>query len=618
MCGIAGKYNFNGEPVEQELLGAMQAQIKHRGPDDGGMAAHENVGLCHARLSILDLSLAGKQPMSDREDKLQVVFNGEIYNFQDIRRELERLGHRFVSKSDTEVILYAYKQWGPDCLERFNGMFAFAIFDKQKKELFLARDRLGEKPLYYFSDDETFVFASEIKAILADGTIPRLMSNQGLANYFAFGHSVGPETMYSGIKKLLPGHYMIVSEHAVSVTQYWDVSKNTGEDKGFGYYLSETKNKLEASVVSRLVSDVPLGVFLSGGIDSSLVASFMEKHTTEPLKTFSVGFGDGGKEFNELTDAAKVAKHLRTDHHELVLKESDLQDALSKIVYHFDEPFGDAASFPLYLMSQFAKKHVSVVLTGEGADELFGGYRRYIAENSPAWFPLLKAVSPLANKGLALVPGLRRLKKTASAFSKKTDLERYASWISFFSPEALSELLNEGYGADPLFMYKEYVSLYKERNWLDTAMKLDQKVLLPDGYLEKVDKMTMAFGLEARAPFLDHHVVEFANAMPKKYKVSGRKTKVILRELARQLLPREIAEKPKHGFSVPTSLWLKGKLKDYAFEVLFDERTKQRGYINNAYIEKIYKQYAEKGQPLSDQLWLLLNFELWHRQFIHD
>jgi len=619
MCGIAGICNLNNETIDKQLLLAMAEKISHRGPDDSGIFLHENFGLCHARLSIIDLSSAGHQPMGDSDGVLQIVFNGEIYNFQEIRKNLENLGYNFKSKTDTEVILYSYKEWGKDCVKKFNGMFAFAILDKRNGSIFLARDRMGEKPLYYCLDNNKFIFASEIKAILEDKSIPRVVDKQGLVNYFTFGHSIAPDTIYSGIKKVLPGSYIIFKNGKIISEKYWDLPFSVeADDKGEEYYIQKTKNILENSVKERLISDVPLGVFLSGGVDSSLMVAMMAKNKVSPIRTFSVGFNTGGKEFNELSDAKIVADYFKTEHHEIILGESDLKSTLDKLVYHFDEPFGDAASFPVFFMSEFAKKYVSVVLTGEGGDEIFGGYRRYLMEKNKSKFLTLNSIlnNNISKTFFNALPNFRRVKKAVSAFSIKDDLKRYVSWMSFFSPEALDSLFIDKNLPDPLEIYKQYFSLYKDSDWLKTIMKLDQKILLPDGYLEKVDKTTMAFGLESRAPFLDHNIVEFADSIPSKYKINGRTTKYILRKVLSEFLPESICNKAKHGFAVPTNIWLKGKLKDYLFEIIFDDKTKQRGYFNYDYIEKIYKNYKDNSQPLDSQLWLLLNFELWHRQFI--
>lgn len=622
MCGIVGIYNLKGNSIDSSLLQRMTDVLVHRGPDDRGVYINKNVGLGHRRLSIIDVSSAGRQPMANEDGTLQVVFNGEIYNFQKIRKDLEKNGHKFKSKTDTEVILHSFEEWGHECVKKFDGMFAFAIFNEKNRSIFLARDRLGEKPLYYLLNEEKFIFASEIKAILEDKNIHRIINGQGMINYFTFGHSVAPDTIYQGIKKLLPGHYLILNNGRISIHEYWDTALlSHKEDKGEKYYKNKTRELFEEGVKEELVSNVPLGAFLSGGIDSSSVVAMMAKNGVWPLRTFSVGFDIAGTEFNELADAKIVAKYFKTEHHELFLKEPDLINILNEIVYHYDEPFGDAAAFPVFYLSQFAKKYVTVVLTGEGGDEIFGGYRRFVAEISRSKILLFNWFfkNNIFIKAVELLPGLRSAKKFIQTMPIEDDLARYTNWLKFFSKEMISSFFNPelpGLKEDPLKIYKEYFSRYQPENLLDKILYLDQKIWLPDCYLEKIDKASMAFGLETRSPILNHHLVDFANSIPVKYKIKGLKTKYILKEAMKDILPKSIIKKRKHGLAVPTNIWFKGKLKNYLFEIIFDKKTKSRGYFNFEYMEKLYKKYQNKNQPLDSQFWLILNFELWHRQFI--
>lgn len=610
MCGVAGSFNTNGSQVNQGLLERMAGILRHRGPDSSGVLVRGAIGLAHARLAIIDTSAAGAQPMQDATERYAITFNGEIYNFTALRQELEALGNEFHSHTDTEVVLLAYRQWGKACLKKLNGMFSFAIADFQEKTVFLARDPMGEKPLYYCQQDGKFSFASEIKAILQDETVSRRIGQQGLANYLVFGHSVAPDTMLEDVKKLLPGHCMVVSAQATAIEPYWEIPTPNGQaDKGEQAYVRELEALLEQSVKERLMSDVPLGIFLSGGIDSSLIAYYAKKHTKGPLKTFSVGFVGEGGEFNELPDAKIVADALGTEHHALVFPESDLPQLLEKIVWHFDEPFADAAALPLSMMAEFAKREVSVVLTGEGADELFGGYRRYAAENNAVWFSALNSVF-----ALGVFPLSRRMKKMVRAFAHHDWLERYVSWISYIDPEQVAQVSSQA-SADPLRMYKAYLSRYNGISGAQRGLLIDQRGLLPDGYLEKADKATMAFGLETRPPFLSSALVAFANALPLHYKTKGLQTKVLLRKLAAKVLPASVAAKPKHGFAVPTQRWLKGPLNAYAKEVLLGQRARDRGILNAQYIERLFTKLDE-GQAVTDQLWLLLCFELWCRQYL--
>jgi len=620
MCGLNGIYNLNGKPADSFLIQKMNNVLNHRGPDDKGCFCFNQVGLGHTRLSIIDLSQAGHQPMSNDNESLWIVYNGEIYNFQEIRKSLQALGYKFKSETDTEVILFSYQEWGVNCLEKFNGMFAFAIWDKNKEQLFLARDRLGQKPLYYYYDQEKFVFASEIKAILENKNIKREINPQGMVNYFTFGNSIGPDTIYKNIKKLLPGNYLILKKGKIEINNYWRPYSYREKDQGEKYYLKKLTELFENSVKQRLISDVPLGVFLSGGIDSSAVVAMMAKSSSCPIKTFSVGFNIEGKEFNELPDAKLVADYFKTEHHEIILKELDLINTLNKLVYHFDEPFGDAANFPVFYISQFAKDYITVALTGEGGDEIFAGYRRYVIEKNRSLIMLFNWLfnNSLAEKSINFLPGFRRTKKFIETLPVRDDLLRYASWLDFFSQDMRKYLFKDYLLEDSLKIYKKYFFEDSSYSLIEKFINLDQKILLPDRYLEKIDKASMAVGLETRTPFLDHNLVDFVNSMPLKYNIKGFKTKCIFKEAMKDFLPSKIIKKRKHGFAVPTNLWFRGKLKDYLFEVIFDSKTKSRGYFNFDYIEKLYKHYQEKNQPFDSQLWLILNFELWHRKFIDN
>ena len=466
MCGITGIYNLKGEKIDEDLLRRMTSVLIHRGPDDSGVFSDGFVGLGHTRLSIIDVSQNGHQPMPNEDKTVWAVYNGEVYNFNEIREELLKLGHSFKSKTDTEVILRSYEQWGEKCLDKFNGMFAFAIFDKNKDQLFLARDRLGKKPLYYYFDSEEFIFASEIKSILQNRKVAKKIDLQGIVNYFTFGHSIAPDTIYENIKKLLPGHYLILKNKKIEIRQYWDSWRPEEKDRCRDYYKKTISEIFEDSVKKRLISDVPLGIFLSGGIDSSSVAAVAARHVDAPIKTFSVGFDVPSKEFNETDDAKFVANYLKTDHHQIILKDSDLVENLDKIAYHFDEPFGDAANFPIFLMSKFAKNYVKVVLTGEGGDEIFGGYRRYMVEKNLSKLFLLRAVlqNNIAKKFISSTSRLRRLKQLLQTLPIKEDLLRQTNWLVCFSDEMRDQLFSSDLFScrpDPFEIYENYANCHK-------------------------------------------------------------------------------------------------------------------------------------------------------------
>ena len=633
MCGICGKIDLTGKPIDKGLIGEMCSVLSHRGPDDEGIHLDGNIGLGHRRLSIIDLA-GGHQPLSNEDGTIWIVYNGEIYNFPNLKEQLLSKGHQFTTLSDTEVIVHAYEEYDFSCVSKFNGMFAFAIWDKRKKTLFIARDRLGIKPLYYYLDSAKFLFASEIKSILVDGSVPRKINYKGLNNFFTFCHSVAPDTIYSGIKKLLPGHFLIYQDGKARIEEYWDVLNGTEPVHYDGTeivhyearlseeeYVEEVYRLLQTSVRRRLISDVPLGVFLSGGIDSSAIVGLMSQVISQPVNTFSVGFEIGGA-YNELADAAIVAKRFGTEHHELLVKEANLVELLNKLVYHYDEPFGDAACFPTYLVSEFARKSVKVALSGEGGDELFGGYRRYSAERFSKYYQKLPVFlrDGFIRKLVSSIPRSRRLKKAVASMSVKEPEVRYASWLVVFSDEMkrelftaeLNELIKE---LDSFEVYRKYY-YKKDGDLIDRLLYTDEKTWLVDTYLEKVDKASMAVGLEARVPFLDHELVEFAATIPSKYKIKGFTKKYILKKAMRGLLPESVIKKPKHGFSVPTDPWFRGELKEYIFEVLFDPQARKRGYFNYPYIEKLYQQHLDGKEVYDFHLWLLLNFELWHRTFM--
>lgn len=629
MCGICGKiYLDSRAPVDVAELRAMATAIRHRGPDDEGYHTAPGVGLGMRRLSIVDLEHGG-QPVFSEDGRCALVYNGELYNFQDLRAELSARGHRFHTHGDTEVVMRAYEAWGAACLRRFNGMYAFALYDGRDGSLLLARDRIGEKPLYYYRDDSRLVFASEIKAILADPTVPRELDPKGLANFLAFSHAVAPDTMYRRIYKLLPGHYLTVRGGEVRVSEYWDVGHEPvvapGAVLGEDEYAARIRDLLDDSVRRRMVADVPVGAFLSGGVDSSAIAALMVRHATGPVRTFSLGFRDGGA-YNELSDARRVAAYLGTEHHELELAHTDLVGALQTLVYHYDEPFGDAAGFNVYLLSRFTREHVTVALSGDGGDELFGGYRRFAADQLAAVYQRFpraathRWIPALAGR----LPRLRRIKRTLETLPLEDPARRYARWLSLFTPEMQAGLLEPGLRAalgdhDPAWPYPLYYGrLNGHTDHLNRLMYVDLKTWLPDVYMEKTDKASMASSLEVRVPFLDHRLVELAFQIPARYKVRGWSLKRILKRAVRDLVPAFVLRKPKHGFAVPTDPWFRGALKDFTAEVLLDEGTARRGYFNMAAVERLWREHVEGRHVWDTHLWLLLNFELWHRTYLDE
>lgn len=626
MCGICGAYNLTGEMLSDwSVLRTMCTAMTHRGPDDEGFYVGGGIFMGMRRLSIIDLA-GGQQPIWNEDHTCCIVYNGELYNFLDLRPELEACGHRFRTRSDTEVILHSYEQWGPECSKHFNGMFAFAIWDNRGKRLLLARDRIGEKPLYYYRDNERFIFASEIKAILADPSVPRQINLQGLANFLAFGHAVAPETIYQNISKLLPGHYLLIRDGQIQITQYWDVGEDQQVHEGAALTEGECAEHvlalLDDSVRRRMIADVPVGAFLSGGVDSSAVVALMKRHATGALKTFSLGFSINGA-FNELKSARQVAKDLGTDHYELETEHVDLVQTLRTLVYHYDEPFGDAANFPVYLLSRFAREQVKVVLTGDGGDELFGGYRRYTADQAASLYQRLpNSFTKLLPKLVGYFPRLRRIKRSLQTLPITDPARRYASWLVLFNPDLQSELLHSDLylaNYDPAgCCVRYYRNLNSEMigDHLNRLMYVDLKTRLVDAYMEKTDKATMAHGLEARLPLLDHRLVELAFQIPSRYKIRGWSTKRIFKQAVSSLVAPSVLRRPKHGFAVPTDPWFRGVLKSFAFEVLLDERTRRQGYFNTPMVERLWREHVEGRNAWDTHLWLLLNLELWRRIYL--
>ena len=631
MCGIVGLLNLSSQNRINEFQAIalqMTNRLRHRGPDDWGGWQGDDVFLGMRRLSIIDLE-GGHQPIWNENNTCCIIYNGELYNFLDLRPELEAKGHVFRTRSDTEVILHAYEEWGTKCLSRFNGMFAIAIWDNRDKALFLARDRIGEKPLYYYRDHDRFIFASEIKAILTDPTVPRQVNLRGLSNFLAFGHAIAPDTIYQNIFKLLPGHYIVAKGGHIQIAQYWDVGEEPHMPKSMELKEDEFVERIirlvDDSVRRRLIADVPLGAFLSGGIDSSLIVALMKQHASNLVKTFSLGFKIGG-EYNELPDARRVAAYMGTEHHELQVEHLDLVQTLRTLVYHYDEPFGDAASFPTYLLSRFAREHVKVVLAGDGGDELFGGYRRYVVDQLAPLYQRLP--SPLINDWIpALVdrlPRLRRIKRAVHTLPIADPARRYAEWLVLFTPELQAELLDKKIYAklidyNPAWQYPYYYAGLKNSNnndHLNRLMYVDLKTLLVDGYMEKTDKASMACSLEVRLPLLDYRLVELSFNIPSYYKIRGWSTKRIFKQAISRLIPPFILRKAKHGFSVPTDPWFRGDLKSFTFEVLLDERTRRRGYFNASMVERLWREHTEGSKVWDTHLWLLLNFELWHRIYM--
>lgn len=622
MCGFVGVLNLDGEPPDAARLSSMSATIAHRGPDDSGLEISGPCGLGFRRLSIIDLSPAGHQPMWSADRRFVLVFNGEIYNYTQLRAELESAGTRFHSRSDTEVLLHLYRRDGADMLARLRGMFAFAIWDAQEQVLFVARDRVGIKPLYYqLTAGRRLTFASEIKAIVADRRIPREVEPRSLVQYLIYGHSAAPMTMFSGIEKLPPGHCLLVRNGQISTRRYWNVLDSAGD--GDPRPAPEVVGDLlEEAVASHMVSDVPVGAFLSGGIDSSAVVALMSD-VVQGVNTFSVGFDVGGS-YSELSSARAVAHRFGTRHHEQVTSYQDAQSLIETLVHHYDEPFADAAALPTYLVSRFARQHVKVVMSGEGADELFGGYRRYVLESLAG--ALLKAPAPARQAAQRLIEsfGSRKAARRLAAFLvEDQDAERYGRFLSQIDWELLPRLLRpetlDAIGDyDPLWKYKESFARSSHLDRVNRLLYTDFSTWMVDTYLEKVDKASMAVGLEARVPFLDHKLAEAAFRIPGPQKIRGLVTKYPLKRTLVGILPWRTLLKPKHGFSVPLDEWFRGPLRSFVSDTLLASDARCSQWLVPAAVAEICEGHLSGRRSNGTALWILLNFELWLRHYLDD
>jgi len=628
VCGISGILNFDASrSVERDILERMNAVLAHRGPDDAGIHCDGQIGLAHRRLSIIDLSPAGHQPMSNEDGTIWIVFNGEIYNFQSLRPELLSRGHRFRSGSDTEVILHLYEEHGTDCLRFLRGMFAFAIWDGPRRQLFLARDRLGKKPLCYQQDAHALRFASEAKAILQDPEVQAAPDPASVSQYLTYGYVPSPASAFHGFRRLPPGHFLTCRDGRVEVTRYWRLRRDRKTQRHEEEWCREIVGRLEEAVRLRMISDVPLGAFLSGGIDSSAVVALMSRASSGPVKTFSIGFEE--PEYDELAYARQVAQRFGAEHHELVVR-PDAAAILPKLAWHYDEPFGDSSAVPTYYVAQMTRQYVTVALNGDAGDESFGGYDRYVANLLAASFDRWPGAGLLRH---AIRWGLRLLPQSGSRTSLLyrgrrfldglTDApeRRYARWLCHFYGDRKAELCTPEFlaaagGTDALEIL---LAAYRESDapdFGDATLGVDAALYLPDDLLVKVDIASMAHALEARSPFLDHEFMEFAATIPFDLKVQGRVKKHILKRALAGLLPDRILHRPKMGFGVPIDHWLRHELRDMAYDTLLSPRAVGRGYFHPDRIRRMLDEHVQGKASWHYLLWTLLMLELWHLQFI--
>jgi len=623
MCGIAGIVSSDPrERIDGEIVHRMCQAIVHRGPDDEGIFADKNTGLGMRRLSIIDLE-GGHQPIFNEDGSIWIVFNGEIYNFPELRPGLEAAGHRFTTNTDTEVIVHLYEEMGAECVQKLRGMFAFALYDERRKKLLLARDRLGKKPLHYAHEQGRLLFGSEIKSILAVAPELAEVNHQALLEYLHFGYVLDPDTAFRKIHKLPGGHLLEFENDQIRVRKYWDIAEySTYEPRSEPECLEELEHRLAEAVKIRLISDVPLGAMLSGGTDSSTVVALMARASSKPVKTFSIGFKYA--DFNEAQYARMVAERFETDHHELIL-DPEVVSTIEQLTSSLEEPFGDSSMLPTYYISCLARKHVTVALSGDGGDEIFGGYTRYrkqsrrqVFERIPGWAGKLyrERIFPLIPRSTY---GRR--------FSYNVTLplgERYVDDISFLPVfEREMPLLSDDFrisldgSADPERRMLSYLDGKRDWDSLSQLLYLDTKTYLAGDILTKVDRMSMLTSLEVRVPLLDHELVEWAASLTPRWKMRGGRQKYILRRLAERLgVPPQVLNRPKQGFALPLVHWMRHEMKDLIQTILLEPRTLERGYFNPAAVRHILDEHFRGRRNQSGVIWRLLIFELWHRNFL--
>ncbi|UCG25918.1 MAG: asparagine synthase (glutamine-hydrolyzing) [Chloroflexota bacterium] len=625
MCGICGVVTSTSEQtLDRNVLRRMCRLLYHRGPDDEGYYFDDYAWLGVRRLSIIDLT-TGNQPIQNEDGTLQLVFNGEIYNYRELRGQLEARGHLFHSCGDSEVIIHAYEEYGDDCVNHFNGMFAFAIWDSRARRLFLARDRLGIKPLYYHAAGELLVFGSELKALLAHPDVPREIDHMALDQFLTLEYIPAPRSILNGVHKLLPGHSLVFQDTQVTVQKYWSLPRWDAPPSE-ETCVDELRHLIEDSVRLRLVSDVPLGAFLSGGIDSSTVVANMSAATSNPVRSFSIGFQDDT--YNELPYARAVAAHLGTTHHEETLY-PDITGLAEQLVGHLDEPLADFSIFPTYLVSKMASDYVKVILSGDGGDELFAGYETYVAQSLDAgyrWLPSLirQKVMPWTMRLVPPQPTKKGLVNKTKRFVEGAALTpslKHTRWMIFLGADEraaiyrrwlLAELDGSG-SSSPLEAYFEEAAPFES---LAQQQYVDVKTYLPDNILTKVDRMSMAASIEARVPLLDHRIVEFALNLPPHMKLHRGRTKRILRQAMAGVLPRATLNKPKQGFSIPLKHWLRGPLRPIMMDLLSEDAVRRRGYFEPKTISRWISEHQDARANHSHRLWALMVFELWQRQVL--
>jgi asparagine synthase (glutamine-hydrolysing) len=639
MCGIVGIVGTDSTSVDERVLRQMCDAIVHRGPDDegyiltGGLETGSRsqnqrdafVGLGMRRLSIIDLT-TGKQPIHNEDKSVWVVLNGEIYNYTDLRRDLEAKGHSFYTQSDTEAIVHAYEEYGDDVPKHLRGMFAFALWDMNRQKLLLARDRVGKKPLLYASIGNKLVFASEFQAILRHPDVSREVNDAAISHYLSFSCVPAPLTAFKSVHKLEPGHLLTWQNGEVEIRRYWSLDFKTKVEIGEQEAGEQAVELLRDAVRVRLMSDVPLGAFLSGGIDSSAVVALMSELSTERVKTFSIGFEE--QEFNEIHHARRVAERFGTDHHEFIVRPNAIE-VLPTLVRHYGEPYADSSALPTYYLAKMTRQHVTVALNGDGGDECFAGYERYAAMRVAERYHQLPRLlrQRVVEPALAAIPVGRSTRSRRGKARRFLDVvgrpagERYLRWASGISDELKTELCTRDFldrtaSAKAIGYVQPWFDGNGEIDIVDRALMADTSNYLPNDLLVKVDIASMAVSLEARSPFLDHHVMEFAASLPAKYKLRGLTTKYLLKHALKAMLPEENLKRSKMGFGVPVGRWFRGELKGFLSDTILSGRALRRDYFNTEVVRSLVEQHADGRRDYGPQLWTLLMLELWYREFV--
>lgn len=620
MCGIAGILNLDSSRIAPaDVLDRMLQTIRHRGPDDDGHLIDGELAMGMRRLSIIDLA-DGKQPIFDESRRYAVVFNGEIYNYRELRQQLISRGHTLTTHSDTEVIVHLYEEFGAECLEHLRGMFALAVWDNQSRELFIARDRLGIKPLYYAERFGTLLFGSEIKALLQHPEMSASVDRRALSDYLSLKYVPAPRTLFAGVQSLLPGHYLIVRDGRIETKQYWNVSfQKPATPRSDAECLEELEALLRESVRLRLRSDVPFGAFLSGGVDSSIIVALMADELNEPVKTFSVGFA-GSEGNDELPYAKIVAQRFGCEHRTLAISSKDFLEHAERVLWHLDQPIADQATVATHMVAGLARQHVKMVLTGEGGDELFAGYARYEGEQFSPWtrnWP--RFIGRGVRNVASLLPGMRRGKIAINALTIRDEATRFANWFPMFSDDAKAALLDEWSAEESSgarHVFDRYLRQCDATEPLDRMLHCDTKAWLVDYLLLRGDKLTMANSLEARVPLLDHKLVEFAAQLPTNMKLRGRTRKFLLKKLGSKLLPDSIIHRKKQGFPIPIARWLRDEARPLVHDALSYESLNRRGLFNPAVVHSLIDRHQSHYADHATEIWGLVSIEMWFRQLV--